>query len=1165
MKKQSRFVRGFLGAALVLMALAAPAVAAEAPEGFVPLFNGKDLTGWSGDPTLWRVEGGVIVGSTDNTRIEHNTFLSTEKEYSDFILRAKVKLRNHNSGIQFRSEQMDDYVVAGYQADIAEKTYFGMLYEERKRGFMPYWETLSQEEKDAIQAVVKHGDWNEFEILAEGDHIKLTLNGKVSCDIQDPDGAKRGVIALQLHAGDPMEVRFKDIYIKELNKDGAQATLIPDVDAWRTARLRGEHSRFVTPEGFSVEEVATHELLGSVINLTFDHLGRPVVSAEGKGIRTLLDEDGDGRYESQKSFCEEVSTAMGLCFIAPGDLLVHANGPHEAGLYRLTDVDGDDVADEVTLIANSNGGIGEHGPHAIVLGPDGDYYIMFGNHSHPGVPPSPFSPSRGLQEDHLLPRYVDPRGHANNILAPGGTICRLSSDLIEWSQVVAGFRNAYDFDFNAAGEMFTFDSDMEWDIGQPWFRPVRVIHAVPGADFGWRTGSSKMPAYYIDTLPALDDVGRGSPVGTVVYDAYRYPQKFQGAFFMGDWSRGRIRVLFPERTGATYRGVTMDFVVGEPLNVTDVDISPDGYLYFTVGGRQTHGGLYKVNYDGDARQPDTSTPAATITSLPLPRSIATRHYVETQLKPSTPDWERVLTSAAQDRNVDPARRVKALEALQLHGPKPSFELLAACAEDPDPEVRGFAVFLMGTYPLHVTREFLMEALTDDDPYVIRRACESLVRAGLDPASAGANNHDLANNILAVLGHEDRFVRYAARLALMRVPQQLWKEQVLSADFSANPHAALEGLLAFVNMHYLPEESDAIFARLQAFSEQSMTDDVLLDYLRVLQLAYLRDKGSAPRDGFNEVVAPRLLAKFPGADWRVNRELQVVLAHQQYDKAIEPMLAYLTPDKPQEEQIHTVYALRAIESGWTKAQREQFIAWFDRARAMSGGASFEGFIENLWTAALALLPEAEKAVARQHRQELIAKENAEALALLEQMEKASEQEIAARGELAQMSFDEMSEFLEYDPMAYKVETAKHGREVFVRSKCATCHVFGTVGKGGGPDLSTVVSRFRRRDILEAIMYPSKVVSDQYSGVELDLDDLSTVTGMVASENDTAITIITINGERIEVPKSSILERRVVHESMMPEGLLATMSLNDLIALINFLEHGVEESPKPPVTN
>src|SRR5690606_16375177 len=122
---------------------------------------------------------------------------------------------------------------------------------------------------------------------------------------------------------------------------------------------------------------------------------------------------------------------------------------------------------------------------------------------------------------------------------------RLDPAMEDLAQISGGFRNAYDFSITADGELLTFDSDMEWDFGLPWYREIRVIHAVPGGDYGWRTGSSKMPDYYVDTLPPIDDVGRGSPVGTCLYQHTAYPKRFHGAFFMGDWSRGRIRVLFP--------------------------------------------------------------------------------------------------------------------------------------------------------------------------------------------------------------------------------------------------------------------------------------------------------------------------------------------------------------------------------------------------------------------------------------------------------------------------------------------------------------------------------------------------------------------------------------------------------------------------------------------
>lgn len=207
-----------LTVALLAATFCALGVNAEPPEGFKALFNGKNLEGWSGDENLWSVEDGVIVGSTHGNKIEKNSFLSTKKKYGDFVLLVSVKLENHNSGVQFRSEQHPGHVVKGYQADVAEKTYFGMLYEEGKRGFMPYWGELSDEEKAAVPKNAKQGEWNTYEITCEGDHIVMKLNGGITCDIEDPEGAKEGVIALQLHAGDPMRVMFKDIYIKKLEK-----------------------------------------------------------------------------------------------------------------------------------------------------------------------------------------------------------------------------------------------------------------------------------------------------------------------------------------------------------------------------------------------------------------------------------------------------------------------------------------------------------------------------------------------------------------------------------------------------------------------------------------------------------------------------------------------------------------------------------------------------------------------------------------------------------------------------------------------------------------------------------------------------------------------------------------------------------------------------------
>lgn len=202
---------------LVLLGFAAfvPHSFGQAAEGFVPLFDGSTLEGWKGEEGLWSVEDGAIVGTSDGHKLKQNTFLIHEKSFSDFTLRIKVKLRNHNSGVQFRSEARPDFVVAGYQADVADE-YFGMLYEEQKRGFMPYWKAFSEEEKNEVRSASIKGEWNEFVITCKGDSVKMVLNGKTVCDMIDPEGAKKGIIALQLHAGPDMRVEFKDIAIQEI-------------------------------------------------------------------------------------------------------------------------------------------------------------------------------------------------------------------------------------------------------------------------------------------------------------------------------------------------------------------------------------------------------------------------------------------------------------------------------------------------------------------------------------------------------------------------------------------------------------------------------------------------------------------------------------------------------------------------------------------------------------------------------------------------------------------------------------------------------------------------------------------------------------------------------------------------------------------------------------
>lgn len=207
-------------AILLFLVLAAAAAAAEsspgmnpaqeAPEaGYESLFNGRDLSGWDGEPGLWWVESGVIVGSTDGRPLVRNSFLVSEESFGDFELRFDVNLRNGNSGMQFRSKRTAGWTVRGYQADLAVGKGWGNLHGEGLPGglLLDGWQHKSE-------FIVKPG-WNQIAVRCEGHRIRISVNGMVVNDVLDP-GALEGVLAMQLHRGEPMRVEYRNIRILRL-------------------------------------------------------------------------------------------------------------------------------------------------------------------------------------------------------------------------------------------------------------------------------------------------------------------------------------------------------------------------------------------------------------------------------------------------------------------------------------------------------------------------------------------------------------------------------------------------------------------------------------------------------------------------------------------------------------------------------------------------------------------------------------------------------------------------------------------------------------------------------------------------------------------------------------------------------------------------------------
>lgn len=1100
---------------------------------------------------------------------------------------------------------------------------------------------------------------------------------------------------------------------------------------WRNVAWQGGgDERFTVPEGFTVELAVKNPPNDnfSLVNMCFDAKGRLLVSREGGPILLCTEPDAKGVLQSVKPYCEQVKNCQGMCWVKDALLLV-GDGPKGTGLYRVKDTDGDDKTDEAQLLHKFKGGMGEHGPHAIIHGPDGWLYLVIGNHAHaqPEMlasnspltrwPTGYFGPDQGrpdTTEDVLLPRLNDSRGHAANILAPGGTIWRLDHEGKNMSLVAAGFRNHFDAAFSPTGELFTFDSDMEWDEALPWYRHVRVCHCPPGADFVWRTGAANTPDWYIDSLPPLLETGRGSPVGVEFYDHHAFPEKYRGALFLADWSIGVIYAVHLKRDGASYKGVAERFCVGAPMNVTDIAVAPDGALYFTLGGRGTQGGVYRIvaKPTKASDNADRSWASDLIHYQPLSawsRAKMTDRWTrsrELMLKNFTNVTERLTDD-------DPDLCRWALTTMHDQGQPAGAETLLKLSANKNPELRAQAIWLLGVNAPKEAQPALEAALLDKDALVRRRACEALIRANIEPP---------IEVIWPLLADPDRFVRHAARLVVERMDVKKWADRVWAEK---NHLLALNGIIALCQTNQAIPYTNQIFEKLHNIEPDDNAQSQL-DYLRTVQMALIH---TTARPGAVRGIALECLEHFPNSDWRVNRELAILLTEfrrsQILDEPIHAKLleALLKAKDDRAQQIHYFYCLRLLHEGWTQQQKDQLLNWFDSTKTWTGGHSFMPFLEHIlrdlnpiftredrskaiaaagehpWTAAVLLRyapadqaptpvelatmykgllkgtatpqtrelkesimtnllrdvgkPEVEatltelaaadpsqldqiarnlarrptaknwpilvrglqsnnpeaivdiiRALRRLPTKPVISKEPQpdeatpfrllllasgklpppERLKAVELLRYWKDQKFAVeaddwKGELegwsrwfvqtfpkepslpnvtevAVQSKWKFAELLPYLESAEGRGDVARGKVMFEKANCIKCHKFGSIGEGLGPDLTTLKSRFKRTDTLEALIYPSKVISDQYRGTKILTKDGATITGLAAPQGG-MITVLQLDGTKVVLKESDIDVRVASTISPMPEKLLDELTKEQIADLFAYLE---SEPPK-----
>ncbi|MFZ4262562.1 c-type cytochrome [Sphingobacterium sp. HJSM2_6] len=847
--------------------------------------------------------------------------------------------------------------------------------------------------------------------------------------------------------------------------------------------------KIVLPEGFAIDHIysPSDNKVGSWVSMTFDDKGR-LITSDQYGSLYRIDLPPIGADSTVKPKIEKMDFpnenpadttkkkvgmgfAQGLLY-ANNSLYVVVN--HNAndefskgsGVYRLEDTNKDDQFDKISLLLAMNGE-GEHGPHSIIQGPDSAIYVVAGNHTD--VPQmSHYKLPANWKHDNLFPQIVDPQGHATDRKEPGGWIAKSDAEGKNWELVSGGYRNPYDIAFNDDGELFTYDSDMEWDFGMPWYRPTRISHVTSGSEYGWRTGNAKWDPSYLDNLPALLNIGQGSPTNLLYASKAKFPDQYRKSLLAFDWSFGIIYSIQLTPKGATYEAKAEEFISGSPLPLTDGVIGPDGALYFLTGGRRLESDLYRVYYTGSEKIN-----------------------------------ERKVTDA--------------------------------------------------------------DDLSKD--FKLRREIEQYHK----PSPAGT-----VEKVWEHLGHEDRFIRYAARIAVEHQPVETWRDLVFK---ERNVVRLTEAALA------LARNSDAhlrddLLRKLGTIDASKLNNRMLLNLLRVYEVIIARM--GKPEGALNETLIAKLAPLYPTQNNTLNRSLgkvlvaihdksvvektvpliasakddttnnasfmsssNLILRNPQYGLDIADMLANIPPA----QQIYLATMLSTANAGWTPELHEQYFNWFYKAFGYKGGNSYIGFIDRARKIALERLPEDQRAHYGKLSGDSLVNESGKRLA-----DKVPGPKGPGRG----WGVDSALKYIDTDQ---DPRNFTRGSELFLALKCGACHTMKGAGGSFGPDLTQLASRFSKKDILEAIIEPSKVISDQYESKLFTMKDGTTSLGRQVGEDEQNY-IIVQNPYAPQVtksiPKNDVASVKASDVSIMPPGTLNVLSPDELRDLMAYLLSGGNEN-------
>lgn len=828
------------------------------------------------------------------------------------------------------------------------------------------------------------------------------------------------------------------------------------------------------PAGFAIEKLYTpsDNCQGSWVSITKDDLGRFYTSDQFGKIYRITVPDTTNMLDSidVELLDLNIGQAQGLLWhrnilYALVNSNIEKNLLIESGFYKITDTNGDGEFDSVDTIRMFPGRHGEHGPHNVILGPDQEsLYLVLGNRVAVHDDMKSYLP-KVWAEDNLLPIIKDPSGHVNDITVPGGWVAKTDLEGKDWEIISVGMRNTYDIAFNQDGELFGFDSDMELDLGMPWYRPIRLSHLTKGSEFGWRKGSGKFKDTYPDNLPGIANLGQGSPTGLMNGEGLKFPEYYQNGLFLYDWSYGTMYFAKLTPSGSSYSAIVDEFLSGVPLPLTNGIAGDDGAMYFCTGGRDLGSGFYKLTYEGEMTHDLINMPLNKIGS----RERTLRHELE----------ELQLSEAPEK-----------LKFIKQH-----------------------------------------------------------------------------------LDHNDRYIRYSARIALENQAFELWKDEV---NGSKSFDKKIAFALAVARQGKDQDRLNVIETLLQS-NFTSLTESEKTDFTRALELSMIRMESPLPKEAQAQVSIFFKPHHLNNSDL-INSEICKILCYLQTPDIIEPTLGrmetdsvsanqkeiYLSEDisqrsekygkaiqgmlsnMPNPQNISYALSLSELKEGWTPELRKRYFDWFNKALKKTGGNSYTQFIRTIQENALKNVPFED----RQYFEALASEAFDEANDVMKDV-------IQPRGPGQNWTVENV-----IAAYARNIKNIDHerGENLFKASLCASCHSINGLGRNTGPELTRVGSRFSLTDLATAIVHPSATISDRYQFTEFHLIDDRIVAGTIIEENNGGYVLGTnaFSPElRTSIKKKNIISQNDASYSSMPPGLINRLNEQELSDLIAYLMTGGDE--------